>query len=488
MPPENRRPVLVAATALGALVLITSADAQQPRIGDPPETMNMRLVGHSDLQGRSAYMPTIHRQGDRYIAYVGHHGGSKEIPRPVNTVTGQNETNGTSILDVTDPSKPKYLAHIPGQEGLINAGGAQMTRICDGRGLPKGDPNAVYLLRTFGTLAHEIWNVGDPSAPKLVSRIGGKYKDTHKSWWECDTGIAYLVSGVEGWRTPRMTEVYDLSDPARPIKIRDFGLPGQEPGATGAVPTYLHGMISLGPKANRIYFGYGTNKGGVVQIIDREKLLNGPKEPTPENLRYPQVGRLDLAPWSGAHSAIPLMGMQIPEFSKDLDGHTRDMVMIVNESLSYGCTGMRQMVWFADVTIESQPMVVSNWTVREGLGNFCSRLGRFGAHAANETTHPIFHKKLVFISFFSAGVRVVDIRDPYQPKEVAYFVPAITEATDRRCVRVGQDERCGTFIMTNNVEVDDRGYVYAADRFHTGLHILELTGEPRAIAGLPPVK
>ncbi len=56
----------------------------------------MRLVGHSDLQGRSAYMPTIHRQGDRYIAYVGHHGGTKEIPQPVNTVTSKNETNGTS--------------------------------------------------------------------------------------------------------------------------------------------------------------------------------------------------------------------------------------------------------------------------------------------------------------------------------------------------------------------------------------------------------
>jgi len=46
----------------------------------------------------------------------------------VNTVTGQNEANGTSIIDVTDPSKPKYLAHIPGQDGMINEGGAQMTR------------------------------------------------------------------------------------------------------------------------------------------------------------------------------------------------------------------------------------------------------------------------------------------------------------------------------------------------------------------------
>jgi hypothetical protein len=77
-----------------------------------------------------------------------------------------------------------------------------------------------------------------------------------------------------------MTQVYDLSDPAHPQKIRDFGLPGQEPGSTGAVPTELHGPISTGPSGNRVYFGYGTNKGGFLQIVDREKLLNGPKEPT----------------------------------------------------------------------------------------------------------------------------------------------------------------------------------------------------------------
>lgn len=104
---------------------------------------------------------------------------------------------------------------------------------------------------------------------------------------ECDTGIAYLISGAPGWRSKRMTLVYDLSDPTHPTKIRDFGLPGQEPGSTGDVPTDLHGPISTGPAGNRIYFGYGTNKGGMLQIVDRDKLLNGPKEPTPENLRYP---------------------------------------------------------------------------------------------------------------------------------------------------------------------------------------------------------
>src|SRR3954452_17538952 len=98
--------------------------------------------------------------------------------------------------------------------------------------------------------------------------------------------------GRAGLAVKRMTQVYDLSDPAHPVHIRDFGLPGQEPGASGAVPTELHGMISTGPRGNRVYFGYGTNKGGIVQIVDREKLLHGPAQPTPDNLRAPAVGRL----------------------------------------------------------------------------------------------------------------------------------------------------------------------------------------------------
>lgn len=45
-------------------------------------------------------------------------------------------------------------------------------------------------------------------------------------------------------------------------------------------------------------------------------------------------------------------------------------------------------------------------------------------------------------------------------------------------------ERCNGVIQTNNVEVDDRGYIYVVDRAHTGMHILELTGAARAIAAV----
>src|SRR5690242_21765165 len=103
-------------------LLASAALAQQQKIGVPPEASNMKLVGYNDLQARSAYQPTIHHQGDRWIAYIGHHGGTDEIPNPVNPTTGKAEPSGPSIVDVTDASTPKYLHHLPGQMATSDCG------------------------------------------------------------------------------------------------------------------------------------------------------------------------------------------------------------------------------------------------------------------------------------------------------------------------------------------------------------------------------
>ena len=202
---------LVGACALmfSGLSALQSADIQEGTREYRPErsdARNMQLVGYSDLQTRSAYQPVIHQQDGRWIAYIGHHGGQS-----VNTLTGKSETNGTSIIDVTDPKQPRYLAHVPG-----DSGGAQMVRICSGRDLPKADRSRFYMLRVFGNQAHELWDVTAPERPQLITTIVKGLRSTHKNWWECDSGIAYLVSGDPEWRSWRMTKIYDLSNPAKP--------------------------------------------------------------------------------------------------------------------------------------------------------------------------------------------------------------------------------------------------------------------------------
>jgi hypothetical protein len=424
---------------------------------DRAERLNMELVGYHGLQGRGAYQPLIHEQGGRWIAYIGLHGG-----RTRNALSGKTEDNGTAILDVTDPARPKLLAHIPGV-----GGGAQMVRVCDGSALPRADKGRVYLLRTLGNSAHEVWDVADPAKPNLVSTVSSGLQGTHKSWWECESGIAYLVSGVPGWRTSRMTQIYDLGDPAKPDFIRNFGLPGQQPGATGPVPTELHGPISTGPRGGRVYFAYGTSSYGILQIVDREKLLRGPKQPTAENLLYPQIGRLDFGPDAGAHTAFPVLGMEAVARAGAHRGAARDFVVVTSESLAEHCSEPRQKAWMVDVSVEAKPQVLASWTVDEAKGEFCRRGGRFGTHSSNENFTPIYYRRIMFFAHFNAGVRAVDIRDPFHPQEIGYYIPATG---------------AGGVVYTNNVEVDERGYIYIVDRRGAGLHILELTGAARAIA------
>jgi hypothetical protein len=471
----NTRNAWGAALLLGGLLACAPTAAAE-------EQRNMRLVGMDDLQARSAYQPVVHQQGARWIAYIGHHGGKR-----MNPLTGQMELNGTSIVDVTDPKRPRYLHHIPGAEGEAEAGGAAMVRVCDGKTLPHAAKDKTYLLRTLGNLAHEVWDVTDPAKPaRLVTVLDG-LKSTHKNWWECDTGIAYLVSdgAPSGWRTNRMTKIYDLSDPAQPRFIRDFGLPGQEPGSTGTAPEGVHGPIAL---RNRVYFAYGTGAKGVLQIVDRDKLLAGDPQaadrfaPTPANLLYPQIGRLDMSPAWGGHTSFPILGITVPHWAADVPGRTRDFVLLVSEALRNECQELRQLSFMVDVTTERTPFSVATFEVPDPTGDFCRRGGRFGPHSSNESFSPIYYGRLAFIAYFNAGVRAVDIRDPFHPTEAGFFIPSVTAKTDKRCIEVSGAPRCKTAIQTNNVDVDDRGFIYLADRADTGLHIVELTGAARAIA------
>ena len=473
-----------------AMALVASAAQAQttPEPERPPQyqghgskSHNIRLVGHHSLDARSSYQPLtkMNPVDDQWYTYVGHHAGEA-----MNSLTGEIEPNGTSIVRVTDPTRPRLVKHIPatgpGQDQ------AQMVRICNGEDLPDGDPDKVYLLRSNGNVSHEIWDVTRPRRATLVSTPVSGLSGTHKSYWDCESGIGYLVGGAPGWRTERMTQVFDLSDPENPVHIRDFGLPGQEPTADPAspVPTEVHGGIQLG---NRFYNGYGTSAGGVFQIVDVEKLLTGPAEPTVANLLFPQVSRIGLPRFMGAHTTFPVLGIPVKD---DVDSYwdTRDIVVVSNESTANECREAHEQVFFVDVTDELNPFGISNYKVRESEGDFCQRGGRFGAHSSNENVTDDYYRKIVFIAYFNAGIRAVDIRDPFNPREIGKYIPATTENTDERCVDNNDDDVddvCKIAIQTNNLETDDRNYVYAVDRANTGLHIVTVTGDARRIMRTP---
>src|SRR6267378_3331400 len=211
---SKRRRVALSAAALTLLALSAGSALAISQSG---EQKNMRRVGHVDLQGRASYQPNVIVYPDgRTIAFAGTHAGSK--PNPLKG--GGVEPNGTMIVDITNPERPVEKFHIPVP---VAGSQAQMARMCLGSQLPGGMPGHVYLLRNIqGSSAsgYEIWDVTNVSAPQPVAALRG-IRSTHKDWWECRSGIAYMpgsrdVPAPNRWRTSQSMLVYDWGNPPTP--------------------------------------------------------------------------------------------------------------------------------------------------------------------------------------------------------------------------------------------------------------------------------
>jgi hypothetical protein len=509
----------VVTAGVAFVAIMASGCANVNGIAQSGEQKNMRLVGHSDLQGRFAYQPnTIVYPDGRTIAFVGTHTGTK--PNPLKG--GAVEPNGTMIVDVTHPEAPVDLAHIPVP---IVGGQAQMARMCLGSQLPGGEKGHVYLMRSVQDSAasgFEVWDVTDPKAAVLSGAMR-HIRATHKPYWECSTGIAYLPGspgpghGMPLWRQPQSMMIVDWSKPSAPSFLRMFGLPGAQPSGTGPVPTSLHGAISAHdhPNAkgmlargatssdiigNRVYAAWGVGNDGVMQALDRSKLLPPPfgtytgdrNDPTNAQLLEPQTSILYLSPDQGGHTTMPVFGMKPKSMENFSTFQTRDILIMTSEATNDLCKEAPHWGSIVDITVENSktsppgtkvepnpwqgPMLLSSMAVDPHLGekyprgNYCTRGARFGSHAIEENFNNPFYGKLTFMSYFAGGIRMWDIREPQSPVEIGFYVPLANSNT----VAPG--------YMSNNVEVDDRGYVYSADRNGGGLDIIRVTGSARRIA------
>jgi hypothetical protein len=508
-----------AAAVIAAFVAAVIGTAAMADVSQSGEKKNMRRVGHSDLQGRPAYQPNMITYPDgRTIAFVGTHGGSK--PNPLKG--GAVELNGVMIIDVTHPERPVDKFHIP----VPAAGGqSQSVRMCLGSDLPNGVPGRVYLMRNVqGSTAsgYEVWDVTNVSAPVLVGALRN-LRNTHKHYWECKTGIAYLPGslgasyGFALWRQGQSMMIVDWKDPAQPLYLRTHGLNGAQPSATGPVPPSLHGAISARehPMAgarlaraataadvigNRVYAAWGVGDDGVLQVLDRSKLLPPPygtfagdrNNPTDQELTSAQTSILYMSPDQGGHTSMPVFGLTPRSYEDFTEFKTRDIVLLASESTADLCQEAPHWLFVVDVTVENSitappgtrvqrnpwqgPMVLSTMAVdphageKYPRGNYCKRGARFGVHSTEENFNNPYYGKLTFIAYFTGGVRVWDIREPQSPVEVGFYVP------------VSNANTTPDGYMTNNLEVDNRGFVYAVDRNGAGLDILRVTGKARRAA------
>jgi hypothetical protein len=494
------------ALAAGALAVATAFGAGSAlAIKQSGEQKNMQLVGHDDLQGRGAYQPNVITYPDgRTIAFIGLHnapnlgGAPGPLPNPLNG--GKLEDNGTMIVDITDPKHPVETFHIPVP---VTGGQAQMARMCLGSDLPGGTPGKVYLLRNIqgsSAAGYETWDVTDVHKPVFLAAIRN-LRSTHKDWWECKTGIAYMPGSKDAtygkplWRESQSMLIVDWSNPNAPPKyIRTYGLVGTQPSGTGPVPPALHGAISAfeHPNAagtiasgvsvigNRIYAAWGIGSNGTLQIIDRHKLLTpayggtylgDPDNPTDADLLSAQVGRLSLSPDQGGHTSMPIFGLA-PQSLQDVP-QKRDIVVLTSEA---GNCNSHHWGFTIDVTTENSigvrqdpwqgPMVLATLWVdphsgeKYKRGDYCLRGQRFGTHSVEENFRNPYYGTLTFTAYFNAGVRAYDIRDPQGPVQVGFYVPAAPNNT----------------YMTNNVEVDNRGNIVIVDRIGNGMDILQLSG------------
>src|SRR5678809_1048714 len=100
-------------------------------------------------------------------------------------------------------------------------------------------------------------------------------------------------------------------------------------------------------------------------------------------------------------------------------------------------------LWVLDVTDLPRISALSSFEVSE-LDSPWSRAapGRFGAHQFQEH----MEGTLVYCTWFSGGLRIVDVADPSAPQEVGHFIPE--PAAGR------------TSPQSNDVDVDRNGLIY----------------------------
>jgi hypothetical protein len=412
---------------------------------------NVRRIGHLNLPGAGQVVVQ-----DRY-AYVGH----------------MKPPHGTSILDVSDPTRPRVIAslelpdsyshthkvRVVGDLMIVNVEQNNRHLLRRGAKIPEAAARlatALGRVPTDAEMAAEL-QVAEADVPRLREGAARGYRDggfriydisdrsrprmlVHERTHGCgvhrfdvDRRYAYVSTEMEGY-LGNILVIYDLREPARPTEVSRWWLPGQHI-AGGESPTWsglrcrLHHTLRQDDQVWAAVWYAGFR---VVDVSDitRPRTIAGydyhppAPEPTHTAMRLP----------------VPIGG--------------RQLALVVDEEHEHRRGQPHAGLWIFDVTDLENLQPLATFHVSEMDSPWSRAGGRFGAHQFQE--HMVGTR--VCAAWFAGGLRMVDIADPTQPEEIGFFIP---EPVD------GQ-----SCPQTNDVDVDDRGLIYIVDR-QAGFDVLE---------------
>ena len=396
----------------------------------PAESSHMTLVGHVDMvSGGEGFAMKLTRDGRRLL-YVAH----------------ESAPHCFSIVDVTNPAQPNLVRTVDTVSPDVRCNSLDVSAnilAVAAESKQQGQPGGGV----------RLYALDDPATPRLLSYFdasGPHSRGVHHVWLSSDK-LLHVTGGAADF-TPKRSEddqfyrIVDISDPAHPKEVGRWWYPGQRAGDPEPAPDEIpmadessqgvrpHNIDVFPGYANRAYVGYID--GGIV-ILDIS------------DVAHPRAVSIVRYVGPFTHTVFPIF--------------SRNLAFVSEEAVQDSCVDdpKRMSVW--DISDESKPRLLSVGPYAHNAPELCKRGGRYGPHNIYEDKpyRPTFKSdRVVVTTWFGGGVRIYDLADPVHPREAAYYVPATPADSPKHAPQI------------NDVFVDDRGIVYACDRFTGGLYIL----------------
>ncbi|HVZ14216.1 MAG TPA: hypothetical protein VG894_07130 [Bauldia sp.] len=369
-------------------------------------------------------------------------------------------TGGVTVTDATNPRDPRPVNHLPVHPRSwsihLQTHGNLMLVVEEFNfyavyvkeedyygGSIEGVSSAKFGVRGKDYSAGmRVYDISDPANPRPIGFMEVEGLGLHRIWWDGGR-YAYASALLDGF-SDHMLIVIDLKEPTKPELVGKWWIPGmwlaggEKPSWPGRV-AFHHGLV-----AGDVL--YGCWRDGGLTILDI-KDKRAPKLIVHRNW-YPPFG-------GGTHSALPLVD--------------RNLLLVADEAVRDIDQEPLKYTWVFDIRELANPVSIATLPTPADQ-DYYAKGGHFGPHNLWENRSEGFRSSdLVFATYQNAGLRAFDIRNPFQPREVGYFVPPPPEQW--------VDHRPGMHhvIHTCDVYVEKNGLMYITD-YNAGLYIIQWKG------------